>query len=335
MFDAIESARTCRTDGSRSRRLRGGRQLAVKTFAVGAGLLADAALGEAPARLHPIARFGTVMEGLESRTYAPRRVSGMFHAAYGLAIACGTGVVLRRLVGERLAAALAVAVCSAGRMLDAEAAIIAEHLKRGELDQARQRLPALAGRDPSQLDESEISRAVIESLAENGVDAVTATMFWASVGGAPAAMIHRAANTLDAMVGHRNPRYERFGWASARLDDILNFVPARLNAVAVAVVRPARASAVLRVVRRDASKHPSPNGGIIEAAFAAALDLRLGGTNVYEGTVEDRGALGDGGPPTPADITAGIRLRRQTTAAVLAILMVSEAAYSAALRRRR
>lgn len=304
-------------------------------IAAGFGLLADAAMGEPPTLVHPVARFGGFMEQVELRTYAPRRVTGALHTTFGLALAAGTGLALRRVVGGPLSAAIAVAVCSAGRMLDAEAALIAEHLRRGELDWARQRLPALAGRDPSRLDASEISRAVIESLAENGVDAVTATTFWASVGGAPGAMIHRAANTLDAMIGHRNPRYERFGWASARLDDILNYVPARLTAVAVAIVRPRRASNVLWIVRRDAPRHPSPNGGIVEAAFAAALDLRLGGMNVYGETVEDRGTLGDGRAPMPDDITAAIKLRREATAVVLGMLVVAEVSYSAGLRRKR
>ena len=117
------------------------------------------------------------------------------------------------------------------------------------------------------------------------------------------------------MVGHRDDRYARFGWASARLDDLVNFVPARLTALAVACVRPGAAATVWRIVRRDAPAHPSPNGGVVEAAFAAALGVRLGGENRYGDVVEDRGTLGDGRPPGPGDIAAAVRLRRHATAA--------------------
>ena len=156
-------------------------------------------------------------------------------------------------------------------------------------------------------------RAVVETVAENTVDAVTAPLWWATIGGAPAVLAHRAINTLDAMVGHRNERYRQFGWASARADDVVNWIPARLTAVAVAAVRPRRAAAIARTVRRDAPRHPSPNGGVVEAAFAAALDVRLGGTNTYGDVVEDRGTLGDGRPPTPDDGVAAIRLARDAT----------------------
>ena len=178
--------------------------------------------------------------------------------------------------------------------------------------------PASSGATPPTLDATGIVRAAVESVAENTVDAVTAPLLWAAIGGAPAVLAHRAVNTLDAMVGHRNARYRRFGWAAARADDVANWVPARLTALAVAAVRPRRATAVVRTIRRDAGRHPSPNGGVVEAAFAAALGVRLGGTNAYAGTREDRGQLGDGPPATVADGDAAIRLARHT-AAVIAI----------------
>ena len=173
-----------------------------------------------------------------------------------------------------------------------------------------------------------VARAVIETLAENTVDAVTAPLFWAAVGGAPAVLAHRAVNTLDAMVGHRTERYRRFGWAAARADDVANWVPARLTGLAVAAVRPSRAGAIARAVRRDAPAHPSPNGGVVEAAFAAALGVRLGGRNTYGDVVEDRGTLGTGPPPGSADIRAAIHLARST----VAMLAITTAVVSVAPR---
>jgi adenosylcobinamide-phosphate synthase len=221
-------------------------------------------------------------------------------------------------------------------MLDDEAIHIARLLQGGDLDAARRHVRSLVGRTTEHLDEHEISRAVIESVAENSVDAVSASMFWGSIGGAPGVVAHRAVNTLDAMVGHHDHRYQRFGWASARLDDVLNFLPARLTVVAVAAVRPRRAGAIWRIVRRDARRHPSPNGGIIEAAFAAALDVRLGGVNRYGDAVEDRGTLGDGPLSSPSDISSAVRLRRHAIAVgALALVVIDAAVRVASTRRRR
>jgi adenosylcobinamide-phosphate synthase len=133
---------------------------------------------------------------------------------------------------------------------------------------------------------------------------------------------YRAVNTLDAMVGHRSERYEQFGWASARLDDLAGMIPARVSAGLVAIVRPHAAARVARAVRQDAPAHPSPNAGVAEAAFAAALGVRLGGTNRYGVRVEDRPRLGDGRPPQPADIRAAVRLSRDVTGALVALLVV-------------
>jgi adenosylcobinamide-phosphate synthase len=259
------------------------------------------------------------MAGVERHVYRDARRNGVVHLAVGVATATAASTLLRRAVGPWAATAIATTVCSAGRMLDREALAVAGLLgasTTGDLGPARERLGGLVGRATAHLDASEISRAVIESVAENTVDAVTATVCWAAVGGAPAAVAHRAVNTLDAMVGHRNARYGRFGWASAHADDVANWLPARVTALAVAAVRPHRAPAVWRAVRRDAGRHPSPNGGVVEAAFAAALGVRLGGVNHYDGVAEDRGTLGDGRDATPADIATAVRLRRRATAAV-------------------
>lgn len=219
----------------------------------------------------------------------------------------------RRLLGGPVSTAVGVGVASSGRMLRQVATTVGEQLEAGDIEAARQSVIALVGRDPTDLTEEEIVRAVIESVAENTVDAVTATVFWAWLAGSRGVWIHRTANTLDAMVGHKSVRYRRFGWASARTDDVLNWVPARLTAIAVALAMPSRGRDVARIVMRDGSDHPSPNGAVVEAAFAAALGVTLGGTNNYGGTIEVRGRLGDGPSPQRADIARSVRLSRRVS----------------------
>lgn len=279
------------------------------------GLLLDRAVGEPPAALpHPVALLGRALGRLERVTYADHRAAGAAHLALGVALGAAGGLALR-------STALATTTCVAGRMLGDVALGIGRRLAVGDLDGARADLPALVGRDPSVLDAAGIARAVVESVAENTVDAVVAPALWAAVGGPAGAGAHKAISTLDSMVGHRTPRCARFGWASARVDDAAAYVPARVTALAVAAARPAAATAVLRAVRRDAPAHPSPNAGVAEAAFAAALGLRLGGPTDYGGgRREVRPWLGDGRPPEPSDIAEAVRLSRQCTYVVAAAL---------------
>ncbi|HEY6275085.1 MAG TPA: adenosylcobinamide-phosphate synthase CbiB [Streptosporangiaceae bacterium] len=265
------------------------------------GLLTDRVFGEPPAPLHPVAWFGRAMTLAERAGYHDSRAAGARHAVAGVVLGAGTGFAVR-------SAMLATALAAAGRALGESAMTVERALSRGDLDGARAALPALVGRDPAGLDEGEIARAVVESVAENTVDALVAPAFWAAICGAPGALGYRAVNTLDAMVGHRSRRYESFGWASARLDDIAGFVPARLTAALVAGARPGRAPAIWRAVRDQAPAHPSPNAGVAEAAFAAALGLRLGGANRYGDRVEHRPWLGQGRPACRSDIRAAVRL---------------------------
>jgi adenosylcobinamide-phosphate synthase len=279
---------------------------------VAAGLLADRVLGEPPAAIHPVAAFGAAMGAVERRLHRDSRVAGAVHAAIGLGLGLAAGTAVR-------STAVATYVAVAGRMLATTATTIGDALAAGDLESARNLLPSLVGRDPSGLDEGEIARAVVESVAENTVDAVVAPALWAVVAGAPGVLAHRAANTMDAMVGHKSDRYLRYGWAPARLDDAMAWVPARATAGLVAVVRPSAAAEVWRTVRRDAPAHPSPNSGVAEAAFAAALGVRLGGTDRYGDRVEDRPRLGDGRPVVPADIACAVRLSRDVTLALAAL----------------
>ena len=312
----------------------GRRQVALG--AVAAGIAADWLLGEPPAPWHPVAGFGRAMTGLEHRWYADSRRRGAAYAAVGAGSAALAGWLLERGAarwpsprptgsGAAPAAAtlrrgagvvLATYVAVAGRALAAAAGEVGEALAAGDLGAARARLPALVGRDPAGLDEAEIVRAVVESVAENTVDAVVAAAMWAAVGGAPAVLAYRAVNTLDAMVGHLSPRYARFGWASARADDLAGWIPARLTALLVAALRPCEARRVWTAVKNQAGSHPSPNAGVAEAAFAAALGVRLGGANVYDGRPELRPQLGTGRAPAAGDIARAVRLSRQVGAAV-------------------
>lgn len=301
---------------------------------LGAGL--DAILAD-QRRWHPVAGFGRAANWAERRMWADSRGHGACFAGICAGAALGTGLALRRITRGSPAAtvattALATWTVLGGTSLATQASAIGGALAAGDLEAARGQLPALCGRDPAGLSEAELARAVIESVAENTSDAVVAPLLWGAAFGLPGLLGYRAVNTLDAMVGHRSARYRRFGWASARLDDVANLAPARLTAwLAVALApavggSPRQAAAVLR---RDGAAHPSPNSGHCEAAFAGALGIRVGGTNNYGGSVERRGRLGDGPPPATADIRRAIRLSRLTSAAAV-ILAAAVAALASA-----
>ena len=272
-----------------------------RAVAVAAALMVDRAIGEPPIDPHPVAAFGTAMKATERAFYEDTRGAGVLHSAVGVGFGAGAGVALR---SSLLATYLAVA----GRSLGEAADEIAVPLALGDLEGARARLPALVGRDPSHLDEAEIARAAVESVAENTTDAIVAPAWWGLLAGAPGALGYRAVNTMDAMVGHHSDRYEHYGWASARLDDWANAIPARLTAALVALARPRAAREIWRAVREDAPNHPSPNAGVAEAAFAAALGLELGGTNTYGDRIEVRARLGHGRAPEVGDIAAAVCL---------------------------
>jgi adenosylcobinamide-phosphate synthase len=286
--------------------------------AVAAGLVADGVFGEPPAAFHPVVAFGKVMRRVERTLYRDSRAAGVIHALVGT----GLGLAAGRSLGST---SVATWIAVAGRALGAAATEVGTALAAGDLDRARELLPALVGRDPSTLDEKEIARAVVESVAENTVDAVVAPALWAAVAGAPGALGYRAVNTLDAMVGHHSARYEHYGWASARLDDLAGWVPARATAALVAGVRPASARAVWTAVRTQAPAHPSPNAGVAEAAFAAALGLRLGGENRYCDRVELRPPLGTGRPAEVGDIAGAVALSRDVAGAVGVVMLAVSA----------
>jgi adenosylcobinamide-phosphate synthase len=293
------------------------------------GYLADRAFGD-PRRGHPVAFFGAAASWLEDRSYADRQRAGVMHTGALVGAAIGLGAALERLISNRplttvMTTAAATWAVLGGRSLSREAAIVAGQLADGDLVAARDRVRHLVGRDTAELSMEEVARATVESVAENASDAIVAPLFWGAVAGLPGLLGYRAANTLDAMIGHRSSRYLRFGWAAARLDDLVNWMPARLAALAAAAWAPlvgGAAENAIDVVRRDAGQHPSPNAGVVEAAFAGALDVRLGGRNTYHGAVEDRGILGNGRPVAVTDIARASRLAAAVSMSALAVAVL-------------
>jgi adenosylcobinamide-phosphate synthase len=290
---------------------------------IAAGYLADLLLGD-PRRGHPVAGFGTVAARLERLTYADSRWAGLRHTALLL-----SGLWLLGMVaGGRArmwATAAATFTALGGTSLNRVGGQMADLLTAGDVDGARQLLPSLCGRDPAALDAAGVARATVESLAENTSDAQVAPLLWAAVGGVPGVLVYRGANTLDAMIGHRSPRYERFGWAAARFDDLLNYVPARVTGILVVACAPVvggSPAAALRAWRNDAERHPSPNAGVAEASFAGALGVRLGGPTQYAHRLEIRPTLGDGRIPEVADLDRAVRLSRAVQAASALVSVV-------------
>jgi adenosylcobinamide-phosphate synthase len=281
------------------------------------GVAADGALGD-PRRRHPVAGFGALADRLERVLYRDDKVAGAAHAAIltGGAVALGALVERagrRRPVVQVIGTAAATWLVLGGRSLAVQGAAIGRELDAGQLAAARRRLPSLCGRDPAALDADGLARAAVESVAENTSDAVVAPLFWGAVAGVPGLLGYRAINTLDAMVGYRTPRYRRFGWASARLDDVVNLAPARLAAGLTVLGAPVVGGSwrgAWEAWRRDAPAHPSPNAGRVEAAFAGALEVRLGGRTAYPHGVEERPVLGEGRLPDSGHVTRAVELSR-------------------------
>jgi adenosylcobinamide-phosphate synthase len=311
------------------------------------GVAADALLGD-PRRAHPVALFGRAAGAARDRSYADSRSRGAGYAAACVLAAAAPAAIAGQLTRGRpwarfAASAAATWAVVAARSLNTEAERMARCLAASDLDAARARLPSLCGRDPGRLGVAELTRATIESVAENTSDAVVAPLLWGALAGLPGLVGYRAVNTLDSMVGYRSPEYARFGWAAARLDDVANWVPARLTgllAVACAPVAGGSPAAAWRAMRRYGALHPSPNAGRCEAAFAGALGIRLGGTSSYGGVPEHRPVLGSGRPPEVADIARAVRLSRAVTVAATAIaaavsVIPAQNAYPGMCRHRR
>ncbi len=288
-------------------------------------LLIDAALGE-PAVLwrrvpHPVVLIGRLIAALEARLNrgVGRRVKGALTLALVVAAAGLPALALAHPALGGVGEVVGAAILLAQRSLVEHVRAVALGLAAG-LGPGRAAVSIIVGRDPETLDHGGVARAAIESAAENFSDGVVAPAFWFAVAGLPGIAIYKAVNTADSMIGHRSERYRAFGWASARLDDALNLVPARLSALLIALVGGAPRAA-LRVAWRDARLHSSPNAGWPEAAMAASLGVALAGPRTYGGRrTDDPWVHGEGRrDPGPGEISAALRVLWRAWALLLAL----------------
>ncbi|MGD3104774.1 cobalamin biosynthesis protein [Streptomyces sp. YGL11-2] len=301
-------------------------------YACGAalGFLGDLIAAD-PRRGHPVAAFGRAAGAVERRLWRDHRGYGAAHTVLCAGGAAVGAALLERAVRDRRGARVALTAAAVwavlgGTSLGREARAVGGALAAGDLDVARERLPHLCGRDPQALDGPQMARAVVESVAENTSDAVVGALVWGALGGVPGLVAFRAVNTLDAMVGHTSPRYRRFGWAAARLDDVAGWPGSRLTAALTVLAGPDRRGA-LRAWRADGGAHPSPNAGPVEASFAGALGVRLGGTLAYGGRVEHRPVLNGGGRPAAVpDIERAVRLSRRVGLLALGVTVAGRLA---------
>lgn len=268
--------------------------------------LVDLVVGDPPRLPHPVVIFGKMISGLEYLIYTPRRLWGLINGSLLAVIVVLTAfsvtagmLYFLQSVNTWLAVAVEIWIISTTlsvKGLAVAAQKVQQPLINGSIDLARQMVSRIVGRDTDAMDAQDITRATVETVAENTVDGVVAPLFYAFLGGAPLAVAYKAVNTLDSMVGYRNDRYIHFGWFSAKLDDVANYLPARicgLILLTAAWIIGRRPMGALQAMIRDSRWHPSPNSGIPEAAVAGALGVRLGGLNVYGGKESFRHYMGD------------------------------------------
>jgi adenosylcobinamide-phosphate synthase len=286
---------------------------ATRVVGVLVGYLADLVFADSRVG-HPVAGFGAAATTVQRLTYRDTRRGGAVHVAILVGAVGLFGTALQRYarrygpLGSAVVTAAATWIALGGTSLARVGSTMGALLASDDLDGARRLLPSLCGRDPALLDAAGLTRATVESIG------------------------YRAINTLDAMIGHRSPRYALFGWAAAKLDDAANYIPARVTAALTVVCAPivgGSPSGAVTAWRRDAGRHPSPNAGVVEAAFAGALGVQLGGPTQYHYELQIRPALGAGAPPTVTDLGRAVRLSRAVqAAAALALVGLSVAVRS-------
>ena len=298
---------------------------------VTSAVLLDWLLGDPRAIPHPVVGIGKLISLLETalrRAGANGRIAGIFLVILTISGAVASGwyiiAALRHvhptvaLIGEIILAWY----CLAARSLHRESGQVAVALAAGDLPAAREKLSFIVGRDTKGLPEREIWRGAVETVAENTADGVIAPLCYLILGGPVLALAYKAVNTLDSMVGYKNERYREFGWAAARLDDLANWLPARITGLLLVLTAPlagGSAANAWRIMRRDGRNHASPNSGIPEAAVAGALGVQLGGASSYFGTLVQKPTIGDGDRPLTAAVWSGaIRLMYGSEILVLA-----------------
>ena len=300
----------------------------------------DALFGDPRWFPHPVRGMGRLIAWCDRHVREWRWSSDALRAA-GLTLAVGLPLCVFVLTHWVLSAAESLSAwfgsltsivlawtTLAGRDLWDHVRVVADFLRTGDLPAAREAVSMIVGRDTAELPESEVARATVETVAESFADGVIAPLFYLVVGGAPLALAYKAINTLDSMIGHRDEHHIDFGWASARLDDLVNWIPARLSAVllilggGLVTHRPEQARKGWEVLQRDGGLHPSPNSGRPEAAMSGILGVRLGGTNFYDGIAQDRPVLGEEGREAePGDITLASTI--MVVASVLGVLLAA------------
>lgn len=272
---------------------------------------------------HPVTWLGRLIHLVDtcwnrsSDAPALRRVTGVAAAILVIALVVALGWAVQSVLASGWLRVVLVGMLAwplvALRSLHDHVAAVAKPLASGDLAAARSAVAQIVGRDPATLDDSGIARATIESLAENASDGIVAPVFWGALFGLPGILGYKAINTLDSMIGHRTERHEAFGWASARIDDLANLIPARLTGLLFVLLAPNRSQA-WSCMLRDAHRHRSPNAGWPEAAMAGALGVRLSGPRIYHGQVADEPWLNEGArDPAAVDIVAGLKLYRRAT----------------------
>lgn len=278
----------------------------------------DAAIGDPRWLPHPVVLMGRLISIIEKKlapAFKGQIIAGVVLAAIvtltALALAYAIEKALMGLLGGRLsliAMALYVYLISTCIACHGLITSVRGVLSTEGLQEARKRLSMLVGRETGELERQEVDRAALETLSENASDGVIAPLFYFAIGGLPLAMFYKAVNTLDSMVGYKNDKYRELGWASARLDDIMNFIPARLTGILISAaalfIKNASAKDAMRIMRRDRLNHTSPNAGVPEAAMAGALGLRFGGPSMYGGRLVEKPYIGDGPPKANAAVPA-------------------------------
>lgn len=303
-------------------------------------VLIDTAVGDPRSKWHPVVLIGNLIATLERWLRKPdlsvgwQRWAGVllvflvlsmvYSVVRDLLYFCNLLHPLAGFAGSAVLLSFAITP----RSLAEAGHEIRDYLLAGDLVQARAKVGWIVGRDTDSLDEAGVTRATVETVAENIVDGIISPLFYAAIGGVPLAFMYRAVNTLDSMVGYKNEKYLHFGMAAARMDDVFNYIPARLTGLllilAAAVLR-YDAKGAVRMIRRDSAKHPSPNSGLPEAAVAGALGIQLGGLNYYGGIASFRAHMGDPCQPlTAKHIQQTIRLMYVTTGLAVVILLAGE-----------
>lgn len=282
---------------------------------------------------HPVTWLGGLIAGIDtalnraSDPPALRRAAGVAGALAVIALSVALGWALQSLLPSGWVHIVLIGILAwplvALRSLHDHVAAVATPLLAGDVAASRDAVSRIVGRDPASLDDAGIARAAIESLAENTSDGIVAPVFWGALLGLPGILGYKAINTLDSMIGHRSERHEAFGWAAARIDDVANFIPARLTGFLFVMLAPRRSDA-LACMTRDARRHRSPNAGWPEAAMAGGLGVRLSGPRIYHGSITNEPWLNEGASdPRAADITEALTVYRRAmllVAGVLAIL---------------